>query len=161
MRPCVLFSLAVAMAFGQTCRPDQIRTAVHCCDGAAGSLYASVLIRNDSKKSCLLDGVPKVASVNESGNALPVTVGGNEDLNAYGKGSNRFVLHPGGKAGLTVVTQEPNFDQNRCGRRLVLDIQGVIVAFKMLACGPPQEPLRVFTSGFFPAPENYPASEQK
>jgi hypothetical protein len=126
-----------------------------------GSLYASVLIRNDSRKPCLLEGVPKVKSLDESGKALPVAVSGNEDLNKYGKGSNRFVLNPGGKAGLTVVTQEPNFDQNRCGRRLVLDINRVIVALKMLACGPPQPPLRVFTSGFYPAPEGYPASEQK
>jgi hypothetical protein len=161
MRSCVLFFLAVAMAFGQTCRPDQIRTSTHCCDGSAGSLYASVLIRNASRQACLIEGVPKVKPLADSGKALPVTIRGNEGLNNYGKGSDRLMLQPGAKAGITVVTQEPNFDQNRCSSQLVLDINGVIVALKMLACGPPQQPLRVFTSGFYPAPEEFPASEQK
>ena len=107
-------------------------------------MYASVLIRNGSGKPCLLEGVPKVKLLDETGKAVPVTVSGNEDLDKYGKGSKRFVLHPGGKAGLTVVTEGTNFDQNRCGRNLVLDIHGVIVAFEMLACGPPRQPLRIF-----------------
>ncbi len=145
--------MVLGMAFGQTCRPDQVRTSTDCCGGAAGNLYAQVVIKNDSGKSCVLEGVPKIKSLDESDKALPVTVTGNADLNRYGKGSNRFVLHPACKAGLTVVTEEPNYDQNRCGKQLVLDINGVIVSLKMLACGPPQEPLRVFTSSFYPAPE--------
>ncbi len=152
MRSCIFFLSFVTMASGQTCRPDQVRTSTVCCNGALGSLYAEVRIRNNSEKSCLLQGVPKIKALDESGKPLPVTVRGNEDLTAHGKGSNRFVLQPGGEARLNVQTEEPNYDQNRCGRQLVLDINGVIVTLQMLSCGPPQQPLRVFTSGFYPAP---------
>ncbi len=147
MRP-LLFFLLVGIGFGQTCRPDQVRVSTQCCGGAAGSVHAQVFIRSDSPQACLLEGVPKVSSFDESGQRLPVTVDGNADLDKYGKGSNRLVLRAGGKAALTVVTAGPMYDQNQCGSRLILDISGVIVDLKMRACGPPQRPLRVFVSGF-------------
>jgi hypothetical protein len=53
---------------------------------------------------------------------------------------------------MSLSTIEPNFSRNRCGTRLALDINGVAVEFKIVACGPREEPVRISTSGFY-APE--------
>jgi hypothetical protein len=60
--------------------------STHCCDGATGSLHAQVFIRNASRQACLLVAVPKVKSLDGSGQQLPVALEANADLDQYEKG---------------------------------------------------------------------------
>jgi hypothetical protein len=149
----LLPALAMANATAQTCRPEQVEVTTRCCDGAAGSLYGQVRIRNTTKKACLLWGVRKATARDESGQPVRVALRANQDLDKYGKGVRRAALSPGETAAVTVTTQEPLFDQNRCARRLRFEFGGVIAEWEMLACGPPGKSVQVLASGLYPAPD--------
>jgi hypothetical protein len=150
MRVAVLFIVVALTLAGQTCRPSQVSVRTQCCDGAAGSLYAQILIANRSARKCELQGVPKARLFDESGKTVSASVQGGVDLDKHGAGADRIVLAPGKTAAMTVVTGEPDSDDSRCGTRMRIDIDGVIVNLKMPACGPKNGTLRVFFSGFHP-----------
>ena len=152
MRTVLLVLLfATALAAAGTCRRRQVRTSVQCCDGAMGSLHAHVFVRNESREACELQGVRKVTALDRSGRPIPVALSANTGLDQYGDGSPRFVLLPGREAAFGVVTQEPLYDENRCARRLRLDTGRMPLALDMGACGPADQPIRVFVSGFYPS----------
>ena len=112
-----------------------------------GTLHGSIFLRNRSDTKCVLEKVPEVTLLDKSGRNIPVKVEPNSELNRFGAGSPRFVLQPGRSAAVFLAT-DPNFDENVCGTRMIVSIQGVIVRLKMPACGPRGERPTVSLSGF-------------
>jgi hypothetical protein len=145
------FLAIIAASFGQICKPNQIRTSTHCCDGAMGSIYARIYVTNISRHECWLQAPSSVQSLDEDGKPVPVTVEANVELDRNGAGTPKFLLRPHARAALTVVTAGPYFPENHCGRSLQLNFARRVVRMNQGACGPPVEPARVSLSGFYPA----------
>lgn len=148
MHLCVLFLLSL-IGFGQQCNPDQITVSSPETRGAGmGHNYRRAVIRNDSKLACYLEGVPQVVVLDGSGKIIPSKTEGHVEVNMCGEGSTRYLLKPGASAAVWTDTASSNFDENFCGTRLRMTVNGKSGTVHTVACGRKGKAVEVFLSGF-------------
>ena len=149
--PFVRFGLVFllpVLASAQFCKSGQLSLSKEFGGGGLGHVYSQVVIRNDSKSACYLEGVPRVTLLDDSGTVILSKAEGNVGVNACGEGSNRYLLKPGRSATIWIDTLNAYFEENVCGTRLRLSIQGSTAIVSTMACGQKGEPVGVFLSGF-------------
>ena len=143
----VAFLLPV-LTFGQACKPDQLSVAGELRGAGLGHNYGRVIVQNVSQSACQVEGVPRVAILDDSGKVIPSKTQGNVGVNACGDGSNRYLLKPGASAAVWTDTVSANYEENVCGTLMRMSLNGKSAVIRTIACGEKGTAVEVSLSGF-------------